>query len=131
MRIGRTGAGKRETGSMVSARLMFRRVWKALRYAVREDDFLNVFGAAIALVTIGTVTYALGAHWNVVDAFYFAASTLTTASVADPDLVLDDRWLKVFTVLYQLIGIGILVETLRRLGFAFVTVRKEEKAAGS
>lgn len=131
MRIGRTGAGKRETGSMVSARLMFRRVWKALRYAVREDDFLNVFGAAIALVTIGTVTYALGANWNVVDAFYFAASTLTTASVADPDLVLDDRWLKIFTVLYQLIGIGILVETLRRLGFAFVTVRKEEKAAGS
>ncbi len=36
--------------------------------------------------------------------------------MADPDPVLDDRWLKLFTILYQLIGIGILVEILRRLG---------------
>jgi hypothetical protein len=42
--------------------------------------------------------------------------------------VLDDRWVKVFTVLYQLIGIGILVEILRRLGLAFVAVQKEEQA---
>jgi hypothetical protein len=43
--------------------------------------------------------------------------------------VLTGRWLKVFTVLYQLIGIGILVEVLRRLGFAFVTTRTAERAA--
>jgi chitodextrinase len=56
-------------------------------------------------------------------------STLTTTSVSDPDLVLQDGWLKVFTVLYQLIAIGILVEVLRRLGIAFITVRAEEKRA--
>jgi hypothetical protein len=38
------------------------------------------------------------------------------ASVADPDLLLDERWMKVFTVFYLLIGIGIIVEILRRLG---------------
>jgi hypothetical protein len=43
--------------------------------------------------------------------------------------VLTDRWLKVFTALYQLLGIGILVEILRRLGLAFIVVRKQEKAA--
>jgi hypothetical protein len=114
---------------MVSALLMFRRVAGALRYAVREEDFLTVFGAGAVLVWIGALTYALGADWNVVDALYFAVSTLTTTSVSDPDLVLDDGWLKVFTILYQLIGIGILVEILRRLGFAFVTVRTQERAA--
>jgi hypothetical protein len=31
--------------------------------------------------------------------------------------------------LYQLIGIGILVEILRRLGHAFVAVRAQERAA--
>ena len=61
-----------------------------------------------------------------VDALYFAMATLTTTSVADPDLVLQDGWLKIFTILYQLIGIGILVEILRRLGSAFVQVRKAE-----
>jgi hypothetical protein len=34
--------------------------------------------------------------------------------VSDP--VLGDGWLKLFTVFYQLIGIGILVDILRRLG---------------
>jgi hypothetical protein len=42
--------------------------------------------------------------------------------------VLDGGWLKIFTIFYQLIGIGILVEILRRLGFAFVAVRAEERA---
>jgi hypothetical protein len=82
------------------------------------------------LVVIGTLTYALGSGWNVVDALYFAIATLTTTSVTDPDLVLQDGWLKPFTVFYLLIGVGILVEILRRLGAAFVVVRKQEKASG-
>jgi voltage-gated potassium channel len=115
---------------MLSALLMFRRVAKAFRHAVREEDFLNVFGAGALLVVIGTVTYSLGSGWNVVDALYFAVATLTTTSVSDPDLVLQDGWLKLFTVLYLLVGIGILVEILRRLGIAFVEVRKQERAEG-
>lgn len=63
-----------------------------------------------------------------VSALYFAVATLTTTSVSDPDLVLQDGWLKLFTVLYLLVGIGILVEILRRLGRAFVEVRKLERA---
>jgi Ion channel len=113
---------------MLSALMMLRRVSKAFRYAVREEEFLNVFGAGVLLVVIGTVTYTLGAGWNVVDSLYFAVATLTTTSVSDPDLVLQDGWLKLFTVLYLLVGIGILVEILRRLGLAFVEVRKQERA---
>jgi hypothetical protein len=56
-------------------------------------------------------------------------ATLTTSSVADPDLVLDHRWMKLFTVFYLLLGIGILVEILRRLGLSFVTVRAEDSGA--
>jgi hypothetical protein len=112
---------------MISALLMFRRVARALRFAVREDDFLQVFSAGIALVVIGTISYAMGQDWNIVDALYFAVATLTTTSVSDPDLVLHDAWMKLFTVFYLLIGIGILVEILRRLGFAFLTVTTEEK----
>lgn len=114
---------------MLSALLMFQRAAHALRYAVREQDFLMVFSAGMTLVFIGTLSYALGEGWNVVDALYFAVATLTTTSVSDPDLVLDKSWMKLFTVFYILIGIGILVEILRRLGIAFVAVRAEESAA--
>jgi hypothetical protein len=116
---------------MLSALMMLRRVLPALRYATREEEFGPIFGAAVLLVVIGTLTYTVSQDWAVVDSFYFSVSTLTTTSVSDPDLVLDDGWLKVFTVLYQLIGIGILVELLRRLGIAFITVRAQEKAAKS
>jgi hypothetical protein len=116
---------------MLSALLMFRRVALAFRYAIHEEEFLTVFAAGVALVAVGTFAYSLDEHWNVVDALYFSVSTLTTNTVADPNLVLTERWLKVFTVLYQLIGIGILVEILRRLGMAFVAVTRGERHDGS
>jgi hypothetical protein len=87
-----------------------------------------VLGAGAFLIISGTIAYALGNEWNLIDALYFAVATLTTASIADPDLVLEDAWLKLFTVFYILIGIGILVEIVRPLGFAFVEVRRAEKA---
>jgi hypothetical protein len=37
--------------------------------------------------------------------------------------------IKIFTVFYILVGIGILVELARQLGFAYVQVRREEKEA--
>jgi hypothetical protein len=113
---------------MLSALLMLRRAARALRHAAREEEFLPVLGAGVTLVVIGTLAFALGEGWHVVDAMYFAVATLTTTSVADPDLVLEDRWLKVFTILYQLIGIGVLVEILRRLGLSFVAVLNEERS---
>jgi hypothetical protein len=64
-----------------------------------------------------------------VDGFYFAVATLTTSSIADPDLAITGMPIKIFTVFYILVGIGILVELARQLGFAYVEVRREEKAA--
>jgi Ion channel len=112
---------------MLSLLLMLRRFVRTLRYATREADFLPVVGAGAFLVLVGTTAYTLGEGWNVVDGLYFAVSTLTTTSVADPTLVLEHRWMKVFTVLYLLVGIGVLVEILRRLGAAFVAVRTLER----
>jgi hypothetical protein len=113
---------------MLSALMMLRRVLPAFRYAISEEEFLPILSAGLVLIVVGTLTYTLGQDWHVVDALYFSVSTLTTTSVSNPELVLTDRWLEIFTVLYQLVGIGILVEILRRLGVAFITVRKQEKA---
>ena len=111
---------------MFSALVMFRRFARALRHAAREKDLLPLLSAAAVLVLVGTVTYSVREGWSLVDGFYFAVATLTTSSVADPDLVLDDTWMKVFTPFYILSGIGILVEIARRIGFAFVELRQRE-----
>lgn len=108
---------------------MLRRFQRALRHAMRQEDFGPILGVATVLVIIGTITYTVGGGWSVVDGFYFAVGTLTTSSIADPKLVITDPWLKVFTAFYVLVGIGILLEMARRLGFAFVAVRQHDREA--
>jgi hypothetical protein len=105
--------------------LVLRRFVGAIRYAAKEEDFRAVFGAAVSLLTLGTAVYALSEGWSVGDAFYFAVCTLTTSNVSDPHLILTDEALRVFSAFYVLVGIGILVETGRRLSVGYVKMRSE------
>jgi uncharacterized membrane protein YkgB len=109
--------------------MMLRRFERALRHAIREENFAALLGAALTLVVVGTVAYTLGEDWSLVDGFYFAVATLTTSSIADPDLVITNSWLKVFTAFYVLVGIGILVEVARQLGFAMIELRQQDREA--
>ena len=114
---------------MISALLMIKRLAGALRVALREEDFGRIMAAAVALIIVGTLAYSIGSGWSVVDGLYVAVATLTTSSILDPELTLDDPWLKVFTAGYVLVGIGILVEIARRLGMGFIAARAEVKEA--
>jgi hypothetical protein len=114
---------------MLSALLMLRRFAGALRVALREEDFARVLSAGVALVITGTLAYTLGSGWSIVDGFYFAVATLTTSSIADPELTITDPWLKVFTAFYVLLGIAVLVEVGRRIGMGFIAARDEIRAA--
>ena len=108
---------------------MFERFAKALKVAVRDEGFAQILGTGLLLVIVGTLTYTTSQDWSLVDGFYFAVATLTTSSIADPDLTITGGPIKIFTVFYVLVGIGILVELARQLGFAYVEVRRDEKAA--
>jgi hypothetical protein len=108
---------------------MFERFAKALKIAARDEGFVQILGTGILLIIIGTITYCTSQDWSLVDGFYFAVATLTTASIADPHLVITGGPIKIFTVFYVLVGIGVLVEIVRQLGFAYVEVRRAEKAA--
>ena len=83
----------------------------------------------LVLVIVGTLTYTTSQDWSLVHGFYFAVATLTTSSIADPDLTITSAPIKIFTVFYILVGIGILVELARQLGFAYIEVRRAERAA--
>ena len=102
---------------------MFERFAKALKVAVRDEGFVQIMGAALLLITVGTLTYTFSQDWSLVNGFYFAVATLTTSSIADPNLVIKSGAIKIFTVFYILVGIGLLVELARQLGFAYVEVR--------
>ena len=118
-----------ESGRVLSALMMFRGFERALRHALREENFAAILGSAVTLIVVGTLAYTFGEDWSLVDGFYFAVATLTTSSIADPELVITNSWLKVFTIFYILIGIGILVEVARQLGVALIHVQREDHAA--
>ncbi len=115
---------------MLSVVTMLKRMLGAVKYAAKEESFAAVVGAAMGLILVGTVTYSLGEGWNVADEFYFAVCSLTTSSIADPDLTLTHEAMKIFTALYVLTGIGILVELARQLGVGFIKMREDHHAAG-
>src|SRR5262245_7400428 len=109
---------------VLSAWLMYRRFASAMKVAVQDEGFVQILGTGVLLVVVGPITYATSQNWNLVDAFYFAVMTLTTSSIADPELTITGGPIKIFTVFYVLVGIGILVELVRQVGFAYVEVRK-------
>ena len=113
----------------LSVARMFGRMAGAIKFAAKEESFAAVFVAAISLIFTGTVVYSAGEGWSVVDGFYFAVCTLTTSSIADPSLTLTSDALKIFTAIYILTGIGILVEVARQLGVGFVKLRHEHSHA--
>jgi hypothetical protein len=86
---------------------MFERFAKAPKIAVRDEGFAQILGTGLLLIIVGTITYCTSQDWSLVDGFYFAVATLTTASIADPHLVITGGPIKIFTVFYILVGIGI------------------------
>ncbi len=111
--------------AVIAAVVAFRRLMTAIRYAAREESFRVIFGAAISLIALGTIVYSIGERWSVPDAFYFAVCTLTTSNVSDPRLVLTSEPIRIFTAFYVLIGIGVLVETVRQIGMGYIKSRSE------
>jgi voltage-gated potassium channel len=61
----------------------------------------------LSLMIVGTVFYTLVEGWSVVDAVYFCSMSLATVGYGD--VVPDTDAGKIFTVVYVLAGIGILV----------------------
>jgi len=107
---------------MVGFVLMLGRFGRAFRHAAKDPEFRGVAVAAILLIVTGTVTYAVVEGWSVVDSFYFAVSTLTTTSPGG--LALTHTVSKLFTTIYVLLGLTIILEFARRIATAYADLRR-------
>ena len=87
----------------------------ALSVFVREPAFRAIALAALLALLIGTVFYRLVEGWSWVDSFYFC--TITLASVGYGDFAPTTEASRAFTVVYVILGLGIVA------GFLNVLVR--------
>ena len=82
---------------------MLRAIW-ALR---RDPQFVSLALLTVIAITTGTGFYSLVEGLRLVDAFYFSVITLTTVGYGDFAPETDAG--KLFTAVYVLVGIGILL----------------------
>jgi voltage-gated potassium channel len=103
---------------------LFLHTWRALR-SLRHDHHFRAlaFLAAVALTT-GTVFYWLVEGWRLVDSLYFSAATLTTVGYGDFSPQTDAG--KLFTVVYVLVGVGVMLAFITRVAGQAVQSRAEQ-----
>lgn len=96
-----------------------RTIWRLLK----EPEMRAIVSMTLVILILGTVFYHNVEHWGWVDSFYFAVITLTTVGYGDlsPTTTLS----KLFTVLYIIIGLGILTGFVTSLGKQLLQERVE------
>ena len=80
---------------------------RALGVMARDPEERGPLVLVASLLIVGTLFYTIVEGWTVVDAVYFCSMSLATVGYGDVVPVTDVG--KIFTVVYVLAGIGILV----------------------
>jgi hypothetical protein len=93
--------------------VFLRRLGRSLRWVAREPESRRTLAAAAGTLVAGTVFYHLVEGWAWLDAAYFCVVTLATIGYGD--LAPKTGAGKAFTVVFVLIGIGILADFFRAL----------------
>jgi hypothetical protein len=69
--------------------------------------------AAVGAILLGTLFYHSTEHWSYLDAMYFSVVTLSTVGYGDFTPTTPEA--KVFTIIYIIIGIGILTTFIQAM----------------
>ena len=95
----------------------------AIRRGLGDPHFRALAYLVVVLLASGTVFYWRFEDWTVLDSLYFSVITLTTVGYGD--LAPTSAPTKVFTIVYVLIGLGILVSFLSLVAGHAVDARME------
>ncbi len=94
-----------------------------------------LIGLTVSIIVIGTLFYHYFEHFDYIDAFYFSVITLTTVGYGDLHPVTETG--KLFTILYIVVGIGILMAFIDTLSQRMVKNKierieqRDQKRSGS
>jgi hypothetical protein len=91
---------------MIAFLLVFVRFGRTIRRSFRDPEFQVLFGSVLTTLAVGTIFYHNVEHWRWLDSVYFCTITLATVGYGDFSPQTDLG--KAFTILYVLIGLGII-----------------------
>lgn len=108
---------------MFSFAYIFYAAYRTIRRGLKDDQFRQVFLLVTTILGLGTLFYWRVEHWSLIDSFYF--SVVTLATVGFGDLSPTSAFSKLFTALYVIVGVGILVAFYSRLALRILADREK------
>jgi hypothetical protein len=96
----------------------------AIRRGLSDPQFRALAFLVVVLLVSGTVFYWRFEDWSLLDSLYFSVITLTTVGYGD--LAPTSAPTKTFTIVYVLLGLGILVSFLSIVAGHAVEARMEK-----
>ena len=96
---------------------------EAMRAQLDDDAFRATLFLFVGLLVLGTLVYSFLEGWSLLDSLYFSVVTLATVGYGDLHPVTDLG--KLFTIMYILTGVGVLVVFASRVVNTMVDRRSE------
>ncbi|MEK3997064.1 potassium channel family protein [Psychrobacillus sp. FSL K6-2365] len=116
---------------MLSFILTVKRYLEAFVKAFKNPMFLSLFTTLFLIILSGTLFYTKKEGWGVIDAIYFCVVSLIPTGV-NTNLSPVTSLGKIFTMLYLVVGTGVMFITLLTLGKTMINTKafEERKTEG-
>lgn len=99
--------------------------FKTIISFLQDDEYRDLLITTIIILMIGTLTYHYVEGWSVVDSLYFSVVTLTTIGYGDFTPQTDAG--KIFTIIYIVVGIGMILSFINTIQHHYTYMRYREK----
>ncbi|MYL59340.1 potassium channel family protein [Virgibacillus halodenitrificans] len=114
---------------MISFFLTLKRLLSAVFRLMKERVFKSLLATLAIILLSGTLFYSRIEGWSFLDAFYYAFVSLIPTSVTT-GLIPEATISKWFTMIYLVVGVGVMLMIIVMIGFAVVKFElSEEKRA--
>jgi hypothetical protein len=92
---------------------------------LREKEYRNLLGTSTIVIIIGGFSYHYLEGWDYIDSFYFSVITLTTIGFGD--FAPQTTGGKIFTMIYVLIGLGMILTFIQTVYSHYSDTKKRFK----
>ena len=110
---------------MISFILTAKRLLEAILVAVKDKIFISLFTTLLLINLSGVLFYTKLEGWGYLDAIYFSWVSLIPSSIDigySPETALG----KVFTMMYLVVGVGVMVALIAMIAKAVVNIEEED-----
>lgn len=98
---------------------------RTIKSFLKDDEYRDILITTIMIIISGTIAYHYIEGWSYVDSFYFSVVTLTTIGFGDFAPQTDAG--KLFTVLYIVAGIGMILSFINTIQHHYTYMKHKER----